>query len=213
MVKFKCVKNEFPGKNGTRDRPAFVAIVGDDGEMVPLNAHRLSIFLSALAWVAECAKRAAGIAFLLRKKLTAARVPSHMEENAFAFTSVRKWLLCRSQIMFQNNFLQNWWQEEVSHVFVWRWDEASTVSPSLFIFFVCVFFFRDSNLKASEVRPLKSPRLQASLSFWTASFQGGRIGGAEHFGAFWKHKRIHDFGNIRKTRQSGWWIINFSILE
>ena len=49
MVKFKCVKNEFPGKNGTRDRPAFVAIVGDDGEMVPLNAHRLSIFLSALA--------------------------------------------------------------------------------------------------------------------------------------------------------------------
>ena len=56
--------------------------------------------------------------------------------------------------------------------FKMRW---SFNSFTIFVYFFCVFFFRDSNLKASEVRPLKSPRLQASLSFWTASFQGGRL--------------------------------------
>ena len=46
MAKFKCVKNE---GNGLRDKPAFVAIEGDAGESIPLTAHRLSIFLLALA--------------------------------------------------------------------------------------------------------------------------------------------------------------------
>jgi len=49
MVKFQCVKNEHPGKYGTRDRPAYVAMLGEQGEMIPLNAHRLQLFLMALA--------------------------------------------------------------------------------------------------------------------------------------------------------------------
>lgn len=49
MVKFQCVKNEHPGKYGTRDRPAYVAIEGENGEMIPLNAGRLQIFLMSLA--------------------------------------------------------------------------------------------------------------------------------------------------------------------
>lgn len=49
MVKFQCVKNEHPGEYGTRDRPAYVAMLGEQGEMIPLNAHRLQLFLMALA--------------------------------------------------------------------------------------------------------------------------------------------------------------------
>lgn len=49
MVKFQCVKNEHPGEFGTRDRPAYVAMLGEDGEMIPLNAHRLQLFLMALS--------------------------------------------------------------------------------------------------------------------------------------------------------------------
>eukprot|EP00913_Durusdinium_trenchii_P024792 g23270.t1 len=46
MAKFMCTKNE--GK-GMRDRPAYVAMQGEAGEMIPLTAHRLSLFILALA--------------------------------------------------------------------------------------------------------------------------------------------------------------------
>eukprot|EP00490_Sorites_sp_Unknown_P010547 CAMPEP_0114641734 /NCGR_PEP_ID=MMETSP0191-20121206/2431_1 /TAXON_ID=126664 /ORGANISM="Sorites sp." /LENGTH=255 /DNA_ID=CAMNT_0001853827 /DNA_START=49 /DNA_END=816 /DNA_ORIENTATION=+ len=49
MAKFQCVKNEHPGEYGTRDRPAYVAILGKDGEMIPLNSHRLQLIIMALA--------------------------------------------------------------------------------------------------------------------------------------------------------------------